>query len=178
MNHEDIRTLLQKHVRAVEQRGVENLNADYPYLFSKTEAYPVLCDALLEKIKNIHFDYVASIETLGFPMAGAIAHARRVGFIAIRKEGTLPGAVIQSENFTVPYKKRETVLEIQKDIPLEGKNVLLFDEAIDTGASLMHALDLLKMAGAGVPAVLTLTNYPNLQKIEEIDVLSLIYGPF
>lgn len=178
MNQADIRALLQKHVRAVQQRGVENLNADYPYLFSKAEAYPVLCDALLEKIKDVHFDYIASIETLGFPMAGAIAYARRVGFISIRKEGTLPGDVFQSEAFTVPYKKRETILEIQKDIPFINKKVLLFDEAIDTGVSLTHAVHLLKTAGADVPAVLTLTNYPNFQKIEGIDVLSLVYGPF
>lgn len=170
--------LLQKYVRCVEQRGVDNLNADYPYLFTEKDAFPALCDALIEKVADIPFDYIASIEALGFPMAGAIAHSRRTGFISIRKEGSLPGDVLQSEPFTVPYKKRPTVLEIQKDIPLKGKSVILFDEAIDTGVSLTHAVDLLISTGAHVSAVLTMTNFPNIKNIRDIPVLSLIYGPF
>lgn len=174
----DIRSLLQKHVRSVEQRGVENLNADYPFLLAQSEAYPVLCDALLEKIAHIGVDYVAGIEALGFPIAGALAYARRTGFLSIRKDGTLPGEVIQSESFTIPYKNRHTKLEIQQDVPLSDKHVLLFDEAIDTGVSLTHAVRLLQKAGASVPAVLTLTNYPDIREIQGVPVISLIYGQY
>lgn len=178
MTASNILRLLQKYVRAVEQRGVDNLNADYPYLLAEPEAYPVICDALLEKIADLPFDYVAAIEALGFPIGGAIAHARRVGFISIRKEGSLPGDVSQTAPFIVPYKNRQTRLEIQKDIPLSGKNVLLFDEAIDTGASLTQAVHLLTAAGAQIPSVLTITNYPNIRHIVKIPVISLVYGPF
>lgn len=178
MNSSEILGVLQKYVRAIEQRGVENLNADYPYLLAEPDAYAKICDALLEKITDVPFDYVAAIEALGFPLGGAIAHTRRVGFISIRKEGALPGTVLQSPSFSVPYKKRETRLEIQKDIPLHGKKVLLFDEAIDTGVSLTHAADLLAKAGAEVATILTITNYPDIKKIGAIPVLSLVSGKF
>jgi|GEM_PF-4183471 len=148
------------------------------FLLAQSEAYPYLCNALLEKVKEIPLDYVAALEALGFPIGGVIAYARRVGFVSIRKEGTLAGEVLQSAPFVVPYKNRETRLEIQKDISLRGKNVLVFDEAIDTGISLRSAVELLERAGASIAAVLTITNYPNIQEIGNVPVLSLIYGEF
>jgi adenine phosphoribosyltransferase len=178
MEQIDLKSLLQKYVRASEQRGMENLNADFPFMVAQSDAYPLVCDALISLISDLEFDFVAAIEAMGFPMGGALAHARRVGFIPIRKEGLLPGDVVQSEVFINPYKKRETKLEIQKDIMLNGRRVLLFDEATHTGISLSYAVRLLKKQQATIVSILTVTNYPDLKEIEGVSVRSLVYGQY
>lgn len=178
MNKQTVQQLIKEHMRAVKRPGIKHLNADFPFLFANKEIYPKLCTATYNLIKNEKIDYVASVEATGLPIGGYLAQATNAGFIMIRKENLLGIPVIKSEAFTLPYRNTEIRLEIQKDIPLKNKNVVLFDEGTDTGATLQAATELLKKTGANVNCVVTITNYPNIKKISSITVKSLLYGEY
>lgn len=178
MKEEDIKRLIGSNIRASEQRGVKELNADFPFLFAQKGVFTTLCSELKRLIDERNVDMVVGIESLGFPLAGAMAYALNAELVLMRKEGSLPGDVVESKAFTVPYKKRVTKLEIQKDIIFESKDVILVDEAIDTGITLDHAIELLKNRSPKSLTVFTFTNYPDLREIRGVKVESLIYGQF
>lgn len=174
----DIGELVSKNLRSVPQRGLEFENADYPFFMTNKDYYHQTLDALLESIKNKEFDYVVGMEATGLPIAGAIAYEKNAGLVMIRKFGKLPGEVIVSDPFFLPYKKNEVQLEIQKDIVLNNMKVLLFDEAIDTGSTLISAVSLLQKAGANNIQILTITNLPKIKQINGFELNSLIYGTY
>ncbi len=175
---DEIKKVINDSIRSIEQRGVQNLNADYPFMMANKTAFKSICDSLIAEAKKLNIDFVAGIEATGFPMAGVLAFSLNQGLIMIRKEGKLPGAVVLSEEFLLPYKNEKIKLEIQKDIELKNKTVLLFDEAIDSGNTLKNAVKLLYKADAKNVIVLTITNYPNLRDIERAKVISLIFGEY
>jgi len=174
----NIKNIISKNIRAVPQRGVAFENADYPFLMSSANVYKSITSALLELLKDYAFDYVVGIEATGFPIAGALAFEKDAGLVMMRKFGKLPGEVVLSEKFILPYKKEETQFEIQKDIKLKDKKVLLFDEALDSGQTLKYAVSLLEKAGAKNLTVCTITNLPKIYKISSFEVKSLIYGSY
>lgn len=96
----------------------------------------------------------------------------------IRKENKLPGDVVLSDSYFLPYKKINNKLEMQKDLDLKDKTILLFDEAIDTGATLKTAIDLIKKFEPEKIIILTISNFPNIKSFNDIEVLSLVYGPY
>jgi adenine phosphoribosyltransferase len=88
------------------------------------------------------FNLVAGVESRGFILASAIALDSAVGFVPIRKAGKLPGAVIKRE-YGLEYGS--DVLEMQVDAlaDLAGPKVLLIDDVLATGGTLIAALELI-----------------------------------
>lgn len=91
---------------------------------------------------NIHvsYDYIVGLESRGFIIGSMIANYLKCGFVAIRKEGKLPG-----ETYKVSYEKEygEDTFEIQKYIIKEKAKILVVDDILATGGTLMAAKELL-----------------------------------
>jgi len=93
------------------------------------------------------FTLVAGVESRGFILASAVAIDSAVGFVPIRKAGKLPGAVKKRE-YGLEYGSDS--LEIQVDAFSEVKDprVLLIDDVLATGGTLIAALELIaELAG-------------------------------
>jgi len=106
-------------------------------------------------------DYVVSPEAIGWILGVAIAKELNVGFIPLRKGGTLPykeDALI-SHSYNDPNKK-DKKLEIKKDyIPAKSK-VLIVDEWIETGISMRCAIALLTKLDCEIVGLATIgTDY-------------------
>lgn len=93
------------------------------------------------------YDYIIGLESRGFIIGSMIANELGCGFVPIRKAGKLPG-----ETYQVKYIKEygEDVFEIQKNALRENARVLVVDDILATGGSLMAAKELL-------------SNYSNIQ---------------
>ncbi|RUM51796.1 MAG: adenine phosphoribosyltransferase, partial [Marinomonas sp.] len=64
-------------------------------------------------------------------------------------------------------------LEIQEDAVQEGAQVLLFDDLIATGGTLIAAMSLLKQQGANIKEVAAIIDLPDLggsAKIQDLDI--------
>ena len=91
--------------------------------------------------KNSPIDAILSIESRGFIMAGAIAYNLNTAFIPLRKPDKLPG-----ETYSVTYSLEygSTEMHIHKDA-LDGlNNLLIIDDLLATGGTVLAAIKLIE----------------------------------
>ena len=93
------------------------------------------------------------IEARGFIFAPAIALGLDAGFVPIRKAGKLP-----SSSFTTSYDLEygSAELEMHRDALKPGDRVLVVDDVLATGGTMLAAADLVRQAGAEVAGNLVL----------------------
>ena len=95
-------------------------------------------------------DVVAGIEARGLILGSAVALHLGKGFVPLRKKGKLPGATFE-ENYGLEYGN--DTLEIQEGVLRRGDRVLLIDDVLATGGTLMAGVKLIQQCGAVVESV-------------------------
>ena len=90
-------------------------------------------------------DAVAGIESRGFILGAALAHALGCGFVPVRKPGKLPGDVY-SHTFALEYG--HDTLTVSTDAVLPGARVLVIDDVLATGGTIAATAELVKQLGA------------------------------
>jgi len=116
---------------------------DITPLLADREALRATIDAMLEPFAG-RFDVVAGIEARGFILAGAAAIAAGVGLVPIRKAGKLPRPAA-SVSYDLEYGT--ATIECHDDIA-PGTRVLLIDDVLATGGTLVAAHELVARLGA------------------------------
>jgi adenine phosphoribosyltransferase len=112
---------------------------------------PKLCieitDALADQLKDIKIDVVAGIESRGFLFGLALAKKLGVPFVPIRKAGKLPYKTIQ-QHYDLEYGS--ATLEVHEDAFKPGQQVLVHDDLLATGGTVVAASKLVKQLDAHV----------------------------
>ena len=116
-------------------------------------------DALVELARPYGADLIAGIEARGFIFSAPVARALGVGLLPVRKPGKLPGPRI-GVDYALEYGTDR--LEIHEGACLPGHSVLLVDDLIATGGTALATAELLRRAGAEVPAALFVIDLPDL----------------
>jgi len=116
-------------------------------------------DHLAELASPYRPDMVAAIEARGFLFGAGLAKALGVGVLPVRKSGKLPGARIGID-YALEYGTDR--LEIHADACVPGHRILLIDDLIATGGTALATAQLLRQAGAEVPAALFVVDLPDL----------------
>ena len=116
-------------------------------------------DTLVELARPHGADLVAGIEARGFIFSAPVARALGAGLLPVRKPGKLPGPRI-GVDYALEYGTDR--LEIHEGACLPGHRVLLVDDLIATGGTALATIDLLRQAGADVPAALFVIDLPEL----------------
>ncbi len=119
---------------------------DLTPVFSDAAAFRAVIDAVAESF-GASFDVVAGVEARGFLLAAAVAYATGTGVVAVRKAGKLPRPVYR-ESYDLEYG--QAALEIHQDDLPAGTRVLVLDDVLATGGTLVAACALLEKAGAAV----------------------------
>ncbi|SIR87338.1 adenine phosphoribosyltransferase [Williamsia sterculiae] len=137
-------------------------------------------DGLLHDVPSI--DVVAGIDARGFLIGGAVALRRDVGVLAIRKAGKLPPPV-HTREYQLEYGAAS--LELPADgLDIAGKRVLVVDDVLATGGTVLAAVGLLRECGAQVVAVSTImeiADIPGRRTVQaelgpDVPLLSLTEG--
>ncbi|TGK08930.1 adenine phosphoribosyltransferase [Leptospira fletcheri] len=102
---------------------------------------------------------VAGIEARGFIVGAPVAFQLGAGFIPIRKKGKLPAETV-TEEYDLEYGK--DVIEIHKDSITPGDRILLMDDLIATGGTMLAAARLLRRLGAEVAEAGVIIDLPDL----------------
>lgn len=106
------------------------------------------CVALLaERFAGGGFTAVAGIEARGFIFAAPLASELGLGFIPIRKKGKLPRQCI-AQDYELEYGT--DTLELHSDSLCADDRVLLIDDLIATGGTMLAAINLIRRLGATV----------------------------
>ena len=122
---------------------------DISPLLASSEGMNCAIDQLATKVADLKLDLVAGIESRGFLFSTPLAARLGIGSMMIRKPGKLPGNLVHA-SYDLEYGSAE--LTMQADAPVAGRSVLLVDDLMATGGTMMAAKSLLRGCGAVVPA--------------------------
>jgi adenine phosphoribosyltransferase len=120
---------------------------------------PLLADAaglalsvemLVQPFRGKGIELVVGVESRGFVLGSAVAHALSAGLILVRKPGKLPGPVRRCE-FDLEYGS--DALEIHEDAIESGQKVLIIDDVLATGGTLAACCELVAASGARIDAI-------------------------
>ena len=120
-------------------------------------------------------DVIVSNEARGFIVGSALAYELGVGFVPIRKKGKLP-----SKCRALTYRKEyeSDAIEIHEDAVRKGENVLLVDDLLATGGTIMASAELVEKLGGKVAGMCFLIELEYLHGREALEdkyeVFSLI----
>jgi len=90
------------------------------------------------------FDKIVGTEARGFLFGAPLALEMGIGFVPVRKPGKLPRETI-SETYDLEYGT--DTLEIHKDAIEPGENVLMIDDLLATGGTIVATANLIKRLG-------------------------------
>lgn len=105
--------------------------------------------ALAEQVAGIQIDVVAGIESRGFLFGMLLAQALNVPFVPIRKMGKLPFKTIK-QKYELEYGN--STLELHEDAVLPGQRVLVHDDLLATGGTVIAASKLIQQLDAEIAA--------------------------
>jgi adenine phosphoribosyltransferase len=134
------------------------------------QAFSQCIELLVEKYKDYGFDKIAGTEARGFLFGAPLALALGVGFIPVRKPGKLPRPTI-SEEYELEYGT--DTLEIHDDAVKPGEKVLLIDDLLATGGTMIATANLIKRLGGIVEHagfVISLPDIGGEDKLQEAGI--------
>lgn len=138
MNNE---TLL-KNLRNVPDFPIKGIQfKDVSTLFKNPKCLRIMVNELYEMYKDKGITKVVGIESRGFVVGAALAYKLNAGFVMCRKPGKLPADTRQK---TYMKEYGTDTIEIHTDAINEHDVVLLHDDLLATGGSMLAAYQLVQ----------------------------------
>ncbi|EHQ88028.1 adenine phosphoribosyltransferase [Desulfosporosinus youngiae] len=163
------------HIRVISDFPKEGISyKDITTLLKNGEIYRASIDALVEKISPWQPDVIVGPEARGFLFGAPVAYALGVGFVPVRKPGKLPAGTIQ-ETYALEYGF--DTLEVHADAIQPGARVVLVDDLLATGGTMLATANLMKKIGAdvvGMGFLIELTFLNGREKLIDYPVFSLV----
>jgi adenine phosphoribosyltransferase len=151
---------IKQHIRTVPdwpQAGVQF--RDITTLLQDPTVFRVLIDIFLARYADAKLDLVAGMDARGFILGSVVAYELSIGFVPIRKKGKLPFTTV-SESYELEYGS--ATVELHTDACKAGDRVLLIDDLIATGGTMMAGKKLLERLGAVVVEGAVIVDLPEL----------------
>jgi adenine phosphoribosyltransferase len=139
---------------------------DISVLLNKPEVFQRLVEDLVRRLQTVHVTKVVAIESRGFLLGAPLALALRKPLVMVRKDSKLPGPVIKAVA-DVEYRK-DTRFEIQADALVANDHVVVVDDILATGGSVLAAKGLIERLGAQVSAFVFITIIPECMGVARL----------
>lgn len=122
-------------------------------------SFRVLIDLFVYRYMGQKLDLVAGVDARGFIVGSVLAYELNLGFVPVRKKGKLPFNTV-AEEYSLEYGNAS--VEMHTDSVRPGQRVLLIDDLIATGGTLLAAARLLQRLGANVVEAAAIIDLPEL----------------
>lgn len=160
MNPQELAEFLKHRVRTVRDWPKPQVNfRDVTTLFSDPEAFHVMVQALSEEARRLKADRIAAVDARGFILGGAVAYETHQPFVLVRKKGKLPFKTV-SADYELEYGA--ATIEIHADACAPGERILIVDDLIATGGTLLAASRLFAQVQGVVAGVAAIIDLPEL----------------
>ena len=149
-----------RHIRIVSdwpEPGVQF--RDITPLLRDGKAFRALIDAFAQRYADASIDAIAGIDARGFIIGAALAYRLGCGFIPVRKAGKLPFETV-CESYSLEYG--EATVEVHTDAAEAGDHVLVIDDLIATGGTILAAARLMQRLGAKIVEAAVVIDLPAL----------------
>lgn len=167
----DLRRLI-RDVPDFPKAGI--LFKDITPLLADPAGLALAVEFMVQPYRGKRVDVVVAAESRGFIFGTAVANALSVGFVPIRKVGKLPARTRRHE-YVLEYGT--DVLEIHEDALKPGQQVLLVDDVLATGGTLLACCNLIGALHAHVMAIavlIELTALEGRKLLERYEVMSVL----
>lgn len=121
--------------------------------------FRLLVDLLVYRYMNQKIDVVAGLDARGFIIGAALAYQLNVGFVPIRKKGKLPFKTV-SQSYALEYG--EATVEMHTDAFERGAGVLLVDDLVATGGTMLAGVELIRRLGGEVVEAAAILEFTDL----------------
>ncbi len=142
-------SLIRNSIRVIEnwpEPGVQF--RDITTLLQDPQAFHKVIDILVKRYQEKKIDVIAGLDARGFIFGPIVAYELSVGFVPIRKKGKLPFDTL-AESYSLEYGDVTTV-EIHTDAIKVNDSVVIIDDLIATGGTMIAACKLVERLGGNV----------------------------
>jgi adenine phosphoribosyltransferase len=153
---------LRSHIRTVPDWPAPGVQfRDITPLLQDPKVFRVMIDAFVQRYMDPQQrpDVVAGLDARGFILGSVVAYSLALGFVPIRKKGKLPFTTVE-ETYELEYGS--ATVELHTDAVQPGQRVLLIDDLIATGGTMMAGKRLLERLGAQVIEGAAIVDLPEL----------------
>ena len=147
---------------------------DITTIMDSGEAYKYATDQIVDFAREKEADIIVGPEARGFIIGCPVAYSMGIGFAPVRKDGKLPREVIKYE-YDLEYGSN--VLTMHKDAIKPGQRVLITDDLLATGGTIVATIKLIEELGGivvGIAFLIELKYLNGMEKLKEYDTISLI----
>ena len=139
---------IRSHIRTVPDWPAPGVQfRDITPLLQNPKAFRVLIDQFVHRYFDVRPGAIAGLDARGFIIGAVLAYELNVGFVPIRKKGKLPFTTV-AETYELEYGS--VTVELHTDAVRSGDGVVLIDDLIATGGTMMAGKRLLERLGATV----------------------------
>ena len=163
MSAEDLRAKIRE-IPDFPKPGI--LFYDITTLLKDAGAFKESIELMLEPFGDKKPDMVVGMESRGFIFAAPMATELGAGFVPVRKLGKLP-AETASVEYALEYGTN--TLEIHKDAIAPGQKVLIVDDLLATGGTVLGTIELVKQLKAEVVGLAFLVELLFLKGRDRLD---------
>lgn len=168
---------IRSHIRTVPDWPAPGVQfRDITPLLADPRVFRVLIDQFVHRYFDARPDAIAGLDARGFIIGAVVAYELNRGFVPIRKKGKLPFTTVE-ETYELEYGS--ATVEMHTDAVRPGDRVVLIDDLIATGGTMMAGRRLLERMGAQVIEGAAIVDLPELggsQRLRAsgLDVFTLV----
>ncbi|MEN8126185.1 MAG: adenine phosphoribosyltransferase [Planctomycetota bacterium] len=147
---------------------------DITPLLANAQALEKAIEVLAEPFAEAGIDVVAAVEARGFIFGSAVAKALGAGFVPIRKQGKLP---YETHSVSYGLEYGTDSVEVHTDAVSPGTRVLMVDDLLATGGTMVAACELVEKLGgqiAGLTFLIELADLNGRDGLNQYDIHTAI----
>jgi adenine phosphoribosyltransferase len=162
---------LKSRIRTVRGWPKPGVNfRDVTTLFQDPECFRILVESIAWDATRLGVNLIAAVDARGFILGGALAYQLHRPFMLVRKKGKLPHRTVGAD-YALEYGSAS--IEIHADACKPGDRVLIVDDLIATGGTVLATAGLIRSLGAEVAGVAAIVDLPELGGSEKLRAAGL-----
>jgi len=164
---------LKSKIREVPDWPIKGVSfKDITTLFEDKKVFKYMVDEMTKPYLKKKVDKIVAIDARGFLLATPMAYKMKTGVCLVRKSGKLPYKTIEQ---TYQKEYGPDTLTMHKDTIKPGERVLLVDDLLATGGTMMATVKMVEKLGGKIVGIAFIIDLPFLGGSKKLKKYKLHY---